>query len=395
MERPAPRPATICSRPAPASEPHGTDPLVPPPQLSAVYRFESLEHVEAVYGGERPGFIYARDGHPNAAQLAARVADLEGAEAAFVAASGMAALAAVLLDGLESGDHVVYAEQLYGRTITLIEHELRRFGVASTAFDAQNPESLEAALAGAERPRLVLVESLSNPLLRLPNLPRLAAIAHAASARLIVDHTFAPLLCRPLDLGADLVVHSATKLIGGHSDLTLGVIAGDRVTLERLAHRASTFGLSGHPFECWLAARGLATLALRVERVCATAIELARRLEAHPAVATVHYPGLPEHPDHKRALATFGERFGGIVTLDLGSRDRADRFIRRLEHIPFSPSLGDVATTLSHPESTSHRALDPETRQRLGITPRLIRLSIGLEDPEDLWNDLDAALSET
>lgn len=385
-----PAPETICARPNPLPGSSST-PLVPAPQLSVVYRFEGLDHVDAVYQGQADGFVYARDGHPNAGALAARIAALEGAEAAAVCASGMAATASVLLSELGSGDHIAFAEQLYGKTISLIDRELRRFGIEATGFDATRPESLASALR--DRTRLVMVETLSNPLLRLPDLPGLAAMANTAGAKLVVDHTFAPLLCRPLELGASYVVHSGTKLIGGHSDLTLGLVAGTHEEMDRVRRLASTFGLSGNPFESWLACRGLATLPLRSSRCCATALELAERLTRSSAIRAVHYPGLPDHPDHKRARNLLQGGFGAIVTIDLGDRHRADTFIRNLGQIPFAPSLGDVATTLSHPATTSHRGQEPALLDRLGITPGLIRLSIGLEDPADLAADLDQALA--
>ncbi|QDV35427.1 trans-sulfuration enzyme family protein [Tautonia plasticadhaerens] len=389
MDTPPPRPETTCARAVPPP-PSSTAPLVPPPQLSVVYRFEGLDHVDAVYRGDADGFVYARDGHPNAAALAVRVAELEGAEAALVCASGMGATAAVLLAELGEGDHVAYAEQLYGKTISLVRRELSRFGVASTGFDATRPETLSEALR--DRTRLVFVETLSNPLLRLPDLPRLAEVARGAGAKLVVDHTFAPLLCRPIALGASYVVHSATKMIGGHSDLTLGLVAASAGDVARVARVSSAFGLSGNPFESWLAARGLATLPLRSARSGETALELARRLSRSPALRAVHYPGLPGHPDHDLARSLLPSGSGAMVTIDLGDRARADAFIRALRHVPFAPSLGDVATTLSHPATTSHRGQDPELLARLGITPGLVRLSIGLEAADDLWADFERAL---
>ncbi len=390
MPDPAPlRPETTCARP-PEPPPSVSQPLVPPLSLSVVWTLASLDQVDDIYEGRAPGYIYARDGHPNATQLAAKVADLEGAEAALVCASGMGAEAAALLTLLDGGGHVALADGVYGKTGRLVR-ELARFGVTSDRFDANDPASLRAALTPATR--VVFVETLSNPLVRLPDLPALAEISHAAGALLVVDHTFAPLLCRPLALGADLITHSGTKLIGGHSDLTLGLLAGRRDLIERSAAVASTFGLSGNPFEAWLALRGLATLALRSARACATALELAGRLEAHPAVAAMHYPGLASHPDHARAAALLRGGFGTIATIDLGDRDRANRFVQAVAPaIPFAPSLGDVATTLSHPATTSHRGQTPEQWARQGITPGLIRLSVGLEDPADLWAALAGAL---
>ncbi|WZO96955.1 aminotransferase class I/II-fold pyridoxal phosphate-dependent enzyme [Isosphaeraceae bacterium EP7] len=385
-----PEDSTRCARPAEAP-PMATEPLVPPLHLSAVYKIKGLDQVDALYGGEQSGYIYARDGHPNASQLAAKVASLEGAEAALVCASGMGAEAAPLLALLGSGDHIALSEGVYGRTSVLV-NELSRYGVTHSTFDPTSPESLQDALTG--KTRVVFAETLSNPLLRLADLPGLAEVAREAGATFLVDHTFAPLLCRPIALGADAVTHSATKLIGGHADLTQGVLAGSRELVTRAGSLASTFGMTGNPFESWLALRGLSTLALRVERTSTTALELAGRLERVNQVYAVHYPGLAVHPDHVRARSLLGTKFGAMLTFDLGSRAAADRFIRTLEHIPFAPSLGDVSTTLSHPVTTSHRSFTPERAAALGITPGLIRLSVGLEDPADLWADLSQALED-
>lgn len=385
-----PRPETRCARP-PRPESSTTTPLSPPILLSSVYQVAGLDHIDAIYERRDAGYVYARDGNPNAAQLAAKLAGLEGAEAGLVCASGMAAESALLLTLLESGDHVALSEGLYGRTVALVGRELARFGVGHDLFDPTEPKSLEAALQ--PRTRAVLVETLSNPLVRLADVPALARIARRHGATLIVDNTFAPLLCRPLDHGADAIVHSLTKLISGHGDVTLGLAAGTRAMIERAAQVASTFGLTGNPFESWLCLRGVTTLAVRSQRACATALELAGRLARHPAVGAVHYPGLETHPDHARAKELLAGGFGTVLTIDLGARPDADRFINRLSHVPFAPSLGDVSTTLSHPATTSHRGQSPEQWRRQGITPGLVRLSIGLEDVSDLWDDLEHALA--
>jgi cystathionine beta-lyase/cystathionine gamma-synthase len=381
---------TTCAR-QPVSPSSDTVPLVPPIALSVVYRVASLDQIDALYEGQAAGSIYARDGHPNATMLAAKIAELERGEAALVCASGMGAEAAVFLTELEAGDHVALSEGLYGKTVALIGRELSRFGVSSSLFRATEPDTLREALR--PRTRIVFAETLSNPLLRLADIDGLATVAHAAGAKLVIDHTFAPLLCYPLALGADALTHSGTKLIGGHSDLTLGLVVGSRLMVDRASAVASTFGLTGNPFESWLALRGLATLAIRSERACANALELAQRLSRHRAVRAVRYPGLPSHPDHERARRMLSGGFGTICTIDLGDRARADSFIRSLKHIPFAPSLGDVATTLSHPATTSHRAQNPEERSRQGITPGMIRLSIGLENVDDLWSELEHGLS--
>lgn len=389
--RQEPDPSTHCARGSdpPAS---ATSPLAPPLQLSAVYRVADLSQIDALYQGEESGYFYARDGHPNAAQLAARLAALEGAEAGLVCASGMAAESAVFLSCLGQGDEVAVSDGLYGRTVALVGRELARFGVGHRVFDATRPETLRPALT--PRTRVIFAETLSNPLVRLADIPGLAEVARSSGtgARLVIDHTFAPLLCRPLALGAEAVTHSLTKLIGGHSDVTLGLVAGPRALIDRAAAVAATFGLTGNPFDSWLTLRGLATLAVRSDRACSNALSLAGRLAGHPRVQAVHYPGLEAHPDHARAVRFLRGGFGTIVTIDVGGRDEADGLIRGLRHVPFAPSLGDVATTLSHPATTSHRGQSPDQWARQGITPGLIRLSVGLEDPDDLWDDFRQAL---
>lgn len=387
----APDLATVCARAAEAP-PSGTGPLAPPLQLSSVYRVADLGQIDALYRGEESGFIYARDGHPNAVQLAAKLAALEGAEAGLVCASGMAAESAVFLGGLGQGDEVALSDGLYGKTVALVGRELSRFGVGHRVFDPTRPETLRPSLS--TRTRLVFAETLSNPLLRLADIDGLAGVIweRGSDARLVIDHTFAPLLCRPLALGADALTHSLTKLIGGHSDVTLGYLAGPRALVDRAAAVASAFGLNANPFDCWLTLRGIATLSLRSARSCATALDLAGRFAADARVKAVHYPGLPGHPDHARASRVFRGGFGTVVTIDLGGRGEADALIRGLHHVPFAPSLGDVATTLSHPATTSHRGQTSDQWARQGITPGLVRLSIGLEDPDDLWDDFRRAL---
>jgi cystathionine beta-lyase/cystathionine gamma-synthase len=384
-------PATTCAR-AVEPPPSKTEPLAPPIQLSSVYRVFGLDQIDALYEGETPGFTYSRDGHPNASQLALKVAELEGAEGALVCASGMGAESAVLLSSLAQGDDVALSDGLYGKTVALVGRELARFGVTHRLFDPTRPESLREVLT--PRTRVVFAETISNPLVRVADIPGLAEVAEAASAALVIDHTLAPLLCRPLQMGAVAVTHSLTKLIGGHSDLLLGVLAGKLAVLERAAAVASAFGLNGNPFESWLALRGLSTLSVRSQRVCANALGLAGRLAGHARVKRVHYPGLPSHPDHARAARMLEGGFGSIVTIDLGGRGEADAFIRSLKLIPFAPSFGDVSTTLSHPATTSHRGQTHEQWARQGITAGLIRLSVGLESADDLWDDLAAALGK-
>ena len=389
---PPPGDATRCAR-APSIPPSVSRPLAPSIDLSAVYEIGDLDQIDGLHDGRYSGFFYARDGHPGAARLAAKLADIERAQAGLVCASGMAAIASTLLALTSQGDHLLIAEGLYGKTTTLVKRELARFGVTHDCFDASRPDALPARVT--PRTRLILAETISNPLLRVADLEAIAQVSRTSQVPLLVDHTFAPLLCRPIELGATLVMHSVTKLIGGHSDLTCGIVVGPRDQIDRIRTVASTFGQTGNPFESWLALRGLSTLHLRAERAGAIAAELASRLEGHPRIRRVHFPGLPSHPDFELARRIFKNNFGAMITLDVGGRSEANNLIRALHHIPFAPSLGDVQTTLSHPCTTSHRGQDPQMLERLGITPGLIRLSVGLEDVEDIWNDLNQGLAAT
>jgi cystathionine beta-lyase/cystathionine gamma-synthase len=387
---PEPHASTVCAR---APEPAGSSsrPLVPPIELSVVFCLDDLAHVDSLYEGRAQGFTYGRDGHPNASQLADKLARLEGAEAGLICASGMGAIAAALLSLLDQGDHVLLSDGVYGRTSALVARQLPRWGISHSVFDPAEAGSARAVLTPSTR--AILTETISNPLLRVADLPGLADVAREAGLPLIVDNTFAPLICRPIQHGASLVMHSVTKMIGGHSDLLLGALVGERQQIEAARTVASTLGQTGNPFESWLAMRGLATLSLRMARAGSTALDLARRLEDHPGVARVYYPLLPSHPDFALANRLLGVGGGTILTMDLGQRERAESFIRAVARsIPFAPSLGDVQTTLSHPATTSHRGLDEAAMARQGINAGMIRVSIGLEDPEDLWREFRGAL---
>jgi cystathionine beta-lyase/cystathionine gamma-synthase len=384
------RDSTACARGAVRTE-SSSPPLVPPLELSVVYCPADLDHVDALYNGTASGFIYARDGHPNADELAKKLARLEGAEAGLICASGMGAIAAAFLTLLSQNDRALISDGVYGKTASLAAKLLPRWGIQHDVFDPAMPADL---LKGLVKPttRMIFTETISNPLLRIADLSSMAGVARAAGIPLVVDNTFSPLICRPIDHGANLVMHSVTKMIGGHSDLTLGALVGGKSMIEQMRVVASTLGQTGNPFESWLAQRGLATLSLRFHRACATALELARRFESHDTVKHVHYPGLPTHPDFDLASRVLTEGFGAIVTIDLGTRERAQVFIRNLSEIPFAPSLGDVQTTLSHPTSTSHRGQSADQLARQGISAGMIRLSIGIEDVDDLWREMDAAL---
>lgn len=368
----------VCAR-QPELPPQPTDPASPPIYLASVYRCASPAQAEELLAGELDGYVYSRDGHPNAALLAQKCRELQGAEQAAVCSSGMAALALAAVSLLKCGDHIVVGNQLYGRSGQLFAQELSRLGVECTTVDTCDL----AATAAAMRPatRLVVAETITNPLLRVSDIRALAELAHRQDALLLVDNTLAtPIVCQPLLLGADLVVESLTKLMSGHSDVLLGLLCGRTEAWTRVVAAQSTWGWSAAPFDCWLALRGIGTLALRAERASTNAAAAAEFLRRHEKVAQVDYPGLPEHADYALAGRQFGGRFGNMVTFHLrGALPEAERFITAARSIPFCPSLGDLSTTLSHPASTSHRSLTREARDLLGIGPATIRLSVGIE----------------
>ena len=373
--------------------PSPSTPTAPPIYQTSVYSFPDLASLDAVQDGTARGYMYGRYGLPNHTALERAVAALEGAEAAVACASGMGAIAAALLAALSGGGKVAAAREVYGGTYGLLE-ELGRFGVGTTWVDAGNIPEVEAALG--EGCRLLLVETLSNPLVRVADLPALAAAAHRAGALLLVDNTFAtPCLCRPLAHGADAVVHSATKFLGGHSDLTAGVLVGTASFIREARRVAMRFGPTLGPHDAWLAVRGMKTLSLRMARSCENALALATFLAGHPNVAAVHYPGLPSHPGHPLARRLLMGGFGGVLAFELrGGLEAADALVKALRLITLVPSLGGVATTLSHPVKTSHRDLSPAERERLGVRDGLLRLSVGIEDAADLTADLAEALTQ-
>lgn len=386
------KPDDICPRPRPL--PHGDSaPLAEPIQLSTVYRCRDPEHADALLSGAEAGYVYRRDSHPNADALAAQCRALHGAEEAAACGSGMSALAAIVLAHLQAGDHLVVSDQLYGRSLTLARDEAARLGVECTVVDALDAEAVAAALR--DNTRLLLVETIANPTLAVADIAALAKVAHGRGALLVVDNTFAsPALCRPLERGADLVYESITKIMNGHSDVLLGVVCGPSRHWQRMRHVIATWGLMASPLECWLAARGIGTLALRAERAGTNAEQVAQRLARSAAVSSVRYPGLAAHPQHELARRQFGGRYGAMVTFTLaGGAAAAARFIHAAHQIPFAPSLGELSTTLSHPCSTSHRALSADQRQRLGICEGMIRLSIGVESADFILAALDEGLA--
>ncbi len=327
---------------------------------------------------------------PNHLALAEKLASLEGGDDAIPVASGMAAMACALLSCVRAGDHVLATDAIYGGTRVLLEDELSRLGIATTFVDLTEP-----AWERAFRPetRVVLGESPSNPLLRVLDLRAISDAAHRRDAVVIVDATFAsPINLRPLEHGVDLVMHSATKYLGGHSDVTAGVLVGSDARIAAVRERARVWGPLLDPHACWLLERGLKTLALRMERHNANGMAIARWAEAEPGIARVHYPGLATHPDHDLAARVL-DGFGGMLGMELeGGGEAATRFMRALRLAKAAPSLGGVETLVSEPRHTSHVSLTPEERASHGIRDGFVRLSLGIEDPEDLIADFAQAL---
>lgn len=364
-----------------------TRPSAPAIYQTTAFDLHGLEQLEAVVSGRESGYLYTRDGNPNHEALAADVAALEGAAAGAVFSSGMGAMTAVLLALLKSGDHVVAARVLYGRTGQMLNHLRNSFGIKVTYVDANDPG--EFARAVTANTKLGIVETVSNPLMEVADLP--AIVAALGEVPLLVDSTFAtPCLVRPVEHGARLVFHSGSKYLNGHGDVMLGMVAGEAALVRKIRGIGALYGVNSNPFESWLGSRGMRTLPLRMQRVSQTALELAGFLATHPAVARVCYPGLESHPSHAVARRMMSRGFGGMLAFELrqGAPGVAKLFRALAESIPFSPTLADARTTVSYPAGTSHKFMTAEERAECGIGDGLVRLSVGLEHPDDLRRDL-------
>ncbi|MDQ3937482.1 MAG: aminotransferase class I/II-fold pyridoxal phosphate-dependent enzyme [Chloroflexota bacterium] len=343
-----------------------------------------------VLADRQAGFAYSRIDNPTTGALAAALAELEGAQAGYVLASGMAAVHAALISLLSSGDHVVATRAMYGSSRHLLQHVLARLGIETTFADVSDVDTVEAAFR--PQTRVLYLETLSNPTIQLADLPALIERAQRRGIAVVVDNTFAsPYLCRPIELGADLVVESCTKWLAGHSDVLAGVVVGSRRRIEAVRAVQIDTGGSLSPFSAFLVLRGIETLHVRMERHARSALALARHLEQSEVVRAVHYPGLPSHPQFAlaRRLLRSG---GGLLAFDLGARDAAGAFLDALRLAPRTASLGSVRTICVHPPSTTHRQLDEHGLNESGIPAGLIRVSVGLEETEDLIADLDRAL---
>lgn len=367
----------------------------PNPRIAGAVVTPVFQSSTYLYGGDGGGDTvrYIRyNNTPNHDALNAKIAALERADAAAVTASGMAAISTALLSVLASGDHLLAQASLYGGTYSFITDVLPSLGVETSFIDAHDPSSWETALR--RNTRAVYVETVTNPLQRVPALDEIARFAARHGLVSLVDNTFAtPINFRPAEHGFDLSLHSATKYLNGHDDIVAGAVAGRAGVMDRVRSRLTRFGGSLDPHACFLLARGVKTLALRFERQSATAAALAKHFEGHPAVTRVHYPGLASHADHARASSLLGG-FGAMLAIEVADGgDAAKRLLRALRIATVAPSLGGVETLVSRPVETSHAGVDPAQREAMGITDALVRISVGIEDLEDLVGDFESGLA--
>jgi cystathionine beta-lyase/cystathionine gamma-synthase len=373
--------STICIHAGQEPDP-STGAIITPIFQTSTYVQEEL--------GKHKGYEYARTQNPTRAALEANLAAIEGGKAAYAYASGMAAIDAIM-SMLKAGDHVVVTDNTYGGTFRLFDKVLTKFQLAFSYVDTSRPEEIE----GAMRPetKMVFVETPTNPVLRLTDLARAAAIAHAGNARLVVDNTFAsPSVQRPIEFGADLVIHSTTKYLNGHSDSIGGVVIAVRDDdVEWLKFIQNAAGAILSPFDSWLVLRGTKTLSVRMAQHNTNGQLLAEALDRHPKVKQVIYPGLASHPQHQLAKTQM-KGFGGMVSFDVGTFEEARRVCNSVRLMALAESLGGVETLISHPASMTHASVPPERRAAIGLSDSLVRISAGIEDPADLIDDIRQAL---
>ncbi|GAB4452911.1 MAG: O-succinylhomoserine sulfhydrylase [Anaerolineae bacterium] len=377
----------------------GSQPQVGAIQPSVGYIFADSRDLDAVLGSERPGFVYSpRYANPTVAAFETAIANLEGAEAAMAFPSGMAAIhLALLAAGVKAGTALVVAADVYGATYSLAQQIFADLGASVYFVDVLDLDSVAQTVAD-HRPAALLVETISNPLMKVADLPQLAGIAHAANALLLVDNTFcSPYLCNPIKFGADMVIHSATKFIAGHGDVMAGVVATSAELRAEMLRLNKLIGSSLGPFEAWLALRGLKTLPLRMRRQCDTALTLATWLQSQPQISAVNYPFLPDHPQVglMQSLSD-GKGAGAVLSFEItgAGREQVFAFMDALELVQPVTSLGDIYSLLLYPAIASHRSLSPAERAALGIGDGLVRLSAGIEDAADIQADLAQALGK-
>jgi methionine-gamma-lyase len=375
----------------PAFRPPTSTPAAVPLYQTATFGFDDLAEFADAWSRPDGAYTYSRMGNPTTRALEDAVAALEGGAAALATASGMGAISTVLLALLNTGDHVLVQRGLYGGTTALLRELAQRWGLRFTAVDVADPEAVRAART--DHTRMLYLETIANPMGEVCDIPQLAAWARAEGLLTVVDNTFAsPVLYQPLRHGADVVVHSTTKYIGGHADVVGGIAVVREAALhQKLWHCGTELGASADPFAAWLTLRGLQTLPLRMRRQEENARVLAERLAEHPAVAAVHWAGLPAHPSHAGAKNRLAG-FGAVFSFDLVDSSGVERFIKRIRLVQLAPSLGGLTTTVLHPRSTSHSRLQQAELDAAGIGSGTLRVATGLEHPDDLWNDVRQAL---
>ncbi|MBI2833106.1 MAG: aminotransferase class I/II-fold pyridoxal phosphate-dependent enzyme [Acidobacteria bacterium] len=374
-------------------------PIATPIYTSVGFEAPRAADLDAIFAGTRPGFSYTRHGNPTCAALEETLTRLDQGAAAVTFGSGMAALhAAFLATELQAGDVIVSSRDIYGATHALFRDVFYTLGIETHHAEATNLDAFADTIR-RRRPRVVFVETISNPLLRVADIPAIIEVARAAGAATVVDSTFTtPLLLKPILHGADFVVHSSTKYLNGHGDATGGaVVCREDAAAARVRHLAILLGSVLGPFEAYLTLRGIKTLAVRLPRQCHVAQVIAERLAAHPAIERVHYPGLRSHGDFEVASRVFeGSLYGAVVSFELrgAGREEVFEFMDRLRLCCVAPTVGDVYSQVLYPAIASHRDLTPRQREQLGIGDNLVRLSVGLEEPEDLIADLEQALGD-
>ncbi|HLN60786.1 MAG TPA: methionine gamma-lyase [Symbiobacteriaceae bacterium] len=369
-----------------------TGSLATPLYQTSTFVFANAEQGAARFAGLEPGYIYTRLGNPTTAALEEKMANLESAEAALAFGSGMAAISAVVMALVKAGDHIIYGDAIYGCTYAFVHEVLGNFGVTATGVDFADPAAVAAAIT--PKTKVLIVETPANPTMKMADLRALAALCKQHGITFVVDNTFmSPYLQRPLEQGADVVVHSATKYISGHGDVIAGIACGTKAFMDevRMTTLKNIGGILG-PFEAWLLLRGLKTLHVRMDRHCENAMAVARFLEGHERVERVYFPGLPSFEQHGLACRQM-ENFGGVMAFEVkGGLEAGRRLINSVKLCQVAVSLGDADTLIQHPASMTHAVVPEADRLKSGITDGLVRLSVGLENAEDIIADLDQAL---
>lgn len=373
-------------------------PVSTPVYNASTYLYSSMDDLDLVFAGEKKGYIYTRYGNPTNRALEEAVATLEGGEAAYTFSSGMAAIhAALLATGLRKGEHVVASHDLYGATYTLLNTLFRELGIHVHFVDISNRETVEETIK-REKPKTVIFEVISNPLLKVADVPHLVEMAHREDAEVIVDSTFTtPYLLKPFDYNADYVVHSSTKYLGGHGDVLSGVVVCSEERRNILYELTKMLGANLGPNEAFLTLRGIKTLPLRMQRHCENAVKVADALTRNPRIERVIYPGLKSHPQHILASEMFRKDcYGGMVSFEIKGAGKKEvfTFFEALTLVLLGTSLGDIYSLILYPAHSSHRALTPEERKKIGISDGLVRLSVGIEDAEDIIHDVEQALKK-